>query len=318
MAAIFLYLALRGLDWSSFAEVLGRTNYFIVALIIFWSSGSYLLRAVRWRVLLSGQSPLSVSSVFWANMTGYLGNLVLPARAGELVRAVYVARKDAVPVAFALAAGITERVVDLAALVLIGVVSLRADGAVPGSMQEALDFFSLAALAGILFILFLPIIYPMLLRVVSNWGISKSSLGLRMLALLESFVNGLRGISRLQKATPFLIYTLLIWLMDGIGMTSLSLAMGGRLSLAQSFLLIAALGISSAIPATPGYVGVYQFVAVIVLTPLGFSRETSIAYILLVQAINLIVVLVWGGAGLWIGTRSLLDEQQPQTHEGMS
>ena len=39
------------------------------------------------------------------------------------------------------------------------------------------------------------------------------------------------------------------------------------------------MGLASALPSTPGYVGIYQFVAVSVLTPFGFSRTDAIAYI---------------------------------------
>ena len=53
------------------------------------------------------------------------------------------------------------------------------------------------------------------------------------------------------------------------------------------------------VPSTPGYVGVYQFVAVSILTPFGLSKTDAIAYILLFQAMNYLMVLLWGGIGLW-------------------
>jgi glycosyltransferase 2 family protein len=71
--------------------------------------------------------------------------------------------------------------------------------------------------------------------------------------------------------------------------------------------LIAALGLSSAAPSTPGYVGIYQFVAVTVLAPFGFARDEALAFILATQAVNVYaVVIVWGTLGLWsLGVRSL-------------
>jgi len=67
---------------------------------------------------------------------------------------------------------------------------------------------------------------------------------------------------------------------------------------AQAFILLAALGISSAIPSTPGYVGVYQFVAVAVLTPFGFSNSQAIAYILAFQANQYLGITIYGLIGL--------------------
>jgi hypothetical protein len=44
-------------------------------------------------------------------------------------------------------------------------------------------------------------------------------------------------------------------------------------------------------------VGVWQFVAIMVLTPFGFSRTTAITYIILFQALGYLVMGVWGSIG---------------------
>lgn len=51
---------------------------------------------------------------------------------------------------------------------------------------------------------------------------------------------------------------------------------------------------SSAAPSTPGYVGVYQFVAGTVLVPFGLSRDAALVYILAFQTITYGVVLFRG------------------------
>jgi uncharacterized membrane protein YbhN (UPF0104 family) len=56
--------------------------------------------------------------------------------------------------------------------------------------------------------------------------------------------------------------------------------------------------VGSALPSTPGYVGIYQFVAVTVLTPFGFSRADAIAFIVVAQALMYVVIGFWGAIGL--------------------
>jgi hypothetical protein len=63
--------------------------------------------------------------------------------------------------------------------------------------------------------------------------------------------------------------------------------------------LITGLGLGSALPSTPGYVGIYQFVAVSVLVPFGFSRTDAIAYILLAQALQYVIITALGLIGFW-------------------
>jgi uncharacterized membrane protein YbhN (UPF0104 family) len=65
-------------------------------------------------------------------------------------------------------------------------------------------------------------------------------------------------------------------------------------------LLLTGLGLSSALPSTPGYVGIYQFVAVTVLVPLGIAKAPALAFILLVQASGYVVTLLLGLPSMYI------------------
>ena len=72
-----------------------------------------------------------------------------------------------------------------------------------------------------------------------------------------------------------------------------------HLTFSVALLLLAGLGLGSALPATPGYVGIYQFVAVTVLPPFGIDRNAALAFILVAQALGYAVILVLGLFGLY-------------------
>jgi uncharacterized membrane protein YbhN (UPF0104 family) len=99
------------------------------------------------------------------------------------------------------------------------------------------------------------------------------------------------------RLAAFVALALVIWCIDALGTVIGCAALGLVISPSAALLLIAGLSMGSALPATPGYVGIYQFVAVTVLTPFGISREDAIAYILVTQALMYLVVGVWGTAG---------------------
>jgi glycosyltransferase 2 family protein len=63
-----------------------------------------------------------------------------------------------------------------------------------------------------------------------------------------------------------------------------SRAVGIDISFSVALLLLAGLGLGSALPAMPGYVGIYQFVAVTILPPFGIGRNAALAYVLVMQA----------------------------------
>jgi glycosyltransferase 2 family protein len=122
--------------------------------------------------------------------------------------------------------------------------------------------------------------------------------------VLAQAVLGLRAVQSVRRASGFVGLTAVIWLMDACSMMIVARAFALTLTLPQALLLLAALGLSSAAPSTPGYVGIYQFVAVTVLAPFGFSKAEALAFIIGAQAVTYMVVIVWGLLGLWnLGVR---------------
>lgn len=298
LAGFFLFLALRGLDWAGFATSIRTAKYWYLPLIFIWGSLTSGMRAIRWRVLLTTERDIPAKNVFWANMAGYLGNNILPARAGELIRAMYVGRENNIPASFALATGLVERFIDLLALILLGSVSLAFVGIVSGPFQVALKTLSVVAVVGIIGLALAPYIGNRLLNLVAGVPLLKTSAGKKLLEFADQFLRGIEALHHPKRITLFLLYTSMIWLMDGIGTILMAHALHFNLILSQSFVLLAGLGLSSAIPSTPGYVGVYQFVAINVLAPFGISSADALAFILFLQIINLLIVIVWGGAAM--------------------
>jgi uncharacterized membrane protein YbhN (UPF0104 family) len=93
--------------------------------------------------------------------------------------------------------------------------------------------------------------------------------------------------------------TAVIWFLDANSFIMAGLSVGISLTLPMACLLITGLGLGSALPSTPGYVGIFQFVAVEVLTPFGFPRAAVIAYMVLVQVMQYLTTGTWGLLALW-------------------
>lgn len=306
LAGLFLYFALRNLDWQVFFAAIKNARYSYLPIVMFLINFNYLFRALRWRGLLLSEKHISVSTVFFANMTGYLGNTVLPARAGEVMRAAYIARKESISASFIIATGITERLADLAALVIIGAASLFFVDAFPKSVQDALRSFAIVAVVGVIILFLLPRLHGFLSHILNSLSFLRESPRTKIQGAMIRFLEGVKVISYAQRGLPFIFFTALIWLLDGIGTMFFAMAFNESLNLIQALLFIAALGLSSAIPSTPGYVGVYQFVAVTVLAPFGIGRESALAMILVSQALNLLIVSLWGGLGFWFGSMGMI------------
>jgi uncharacterized membrane protein YbhN (UPF0104 family) len=112
--------------------------------------------------------------------------------------------------------------------------------------------------------------------------------------LIEHVLRGIKSFHNPSRLSGFLVLTGVIWFLDALTTIIGAKALSLNISFPNALLLIAGLGLGSALPSTPGYVGVWQFVAVNVLTPFGVTRTDAIAYILFYQALLYVVIGFWG------------------------
>jgi len=110
---------------------------------------------------------------------------------------------------------------------------------------------------------------------------------------------GLRVFHHAGRLLSFTLLTVLIWVMDAVSTMVASRGFEIHMTFPVALLLLAGMGLGSALPATPGYVGIYQFAAVTILPPFGIDRNAALAYILVAQALGYAVVLVLGLLGLY-------------------
>jgi len=305
IAIVLLYLSLRGLDWGIFWNTIKTGHYEFILLIIPILSFNYFVKALRWGILIRPAKTTPIPPIFWANMVGYLGNAYLPARAGELLRSAFLGQSSGLGTSFVLATALTERLLDVVALVLIGAISLLWQGNITPLLANAVRIMAIAGGVGLALMIAAPFQEALILRFIGRLPVPQKMISL-ISGQIARFLVGMRSLQNWRRLTLFIVLTLAVWLTDAFGSTIAARIISQTLNIGQAFVLLSALGLSSAIPSTPGSVGVYQFVAVIVLVPFGFSRAETLAFIIISQILNYIVISFWGLLGLWKINKSRL------------
>jgi glycosyltransferase 2 family protein len=319
LAGVLLYFSLRGVEWTTVWRTIAAAHWSILAAAGLMTCGSYFLRSIRWRILLNAESSLNVGTVFWANMAGYLGNNFLPARAGEVVRSVLVSKRSSLSKTYVLTTALSERLMDVIALVLWSSIVLLNVNPKPVWMEQLSRTMAIAAGCGVICVIVLPhaggVVKSLLQRIPLPGAIRTGLAG-----LVEQILLGLRAFHSWKRLTGFAVLTVAVWMVDAWATVISAHALGLRIDFAVALLLLTGMGLGSALPSTPGYIGIYQFVAVTVLTPFGMSRDDAVAYILVAQAGGYVVVLLLGLPGLYIlgrgGDRALAfpREKEPGSH----
>src|SRR6266568_4276655 len=100
-------------------QILKSTSMAWFALGLFTNFTALIFRTIRWRVLLDLDRPPPFYPTFFANTTGYMLSTVLPIRAGDVARPALLSRRTNVGFAVALGTVLTERIVDLVAIILV-------------------------------------------------------------------------------------------------------------------------------------------------------------------------------------------------------
>jgi uncharacterized protein (TIRG00374 family) len=297
LAAFFLYLAVRRVDWAETLATLRQGNLALLGLVMVVFTLSCITRALRWRVLLSAEKQLPLSMVFWSMMVGYLGNSYLPARAGEVIRAVMVGQRGGVSKSFALATALTERIADAVILVAVSAAALSLTTSLPEEILQAMRVMAAIGVLGAVLVFLAPRMSGLVHSVIRRLPLS-AALREKLDGFAGSFLTGAGALQHAGRLLQFSLFSVVLWSLDTVVGLLLARSFGLSINPAQIFILLAALGIASAIPSTPGYVGVYQFVAVAVLVPFGLSNSQAIAYILAFQGMQYLGITFWGLLGL--------------------
>ncbi len=273
-----------------------QIEYFLPAIVV--GLINFLIRSQRWGILIRAQKPVSTSTLFWACGTGYLGNNFLPFRAGEVIRSVTLGQKAGISKVYVFATAMTERVIDAIFLTLLALLLIPTLGSVPNWLLPVMRGVGILGFAALTVLFVAPRLRKVILSLLDHLPLPGSWRS-TFVDMVEQFLLGATSFQNPGRAALFLLFTCLIWVMDGIGMMIAARAFSMEIHLSQSLLLLVGLGLSSAIPSVPGYVGIYQFVAVTVLALFGYPKGQALAFILVVQAMNMLMTLAWGLIGLW-------------------
>ena len=221
----------------------------------------------------------------------------MPFRLGDVLRSIVLGQKTELSKVFTFATTITERVLDTLFLVLLGLILGVTLNELPVWLRPAMRVLCLLSFSALLLLLIAPRTESIIKRIIRFLPI-RNKLQENLIQFEDQFLIGARTFQNLKSTAIFFIFTCLIWLLDCIAMLITSKAFNIDLSIEQSLFLLVCLGLSSIIPSAPGNIGVYQFVATLVLSVFSISKDTALAYIIVVQGISMLLTLLWGLAGI--------------------
>ncbi|HTX79034.1 MAG TPA: lysylphosphatidylglycerol synthase transmembrane domain-containing protein, partial [Longilinea sp.] len=112
ISAVCLWWALHTLSLADLWQAILHADYWWILPGIAVYFIAVWVRAWRWHYLLRPIKKIKTGVMFPITCMGYMGNNIYPARAGEVLRAIVLKRKEGVSISASLATIIVERIFD--------------------------------------------------------------------------------------------------------------------------------------------------------------------------------------------------------------
>ena len=289
VSLVLLAIAFRGVNLAeltrAFREV--RPAWLVPALVTIFVR--FWVTAIRWQVLLRRVKPVSVHRLFGVTMIGFMANNVLPARMGEIVRAYALAKSESLPASLSFATIVLERVFDgftLLAFLVGGLLFLRPEPWLVWSAAASFCLY-LAVLGALLWLRGGRGLGPLLAWCPARFRD-------RATRLLDSFALGLDALSDRRGLWLVAGLSLVIWLVNAVGIWATFVAFSLDLPWHAPFLLLAIVAIALVLPSAPGYVGAFQVGTVVGLAVFSVPEATALSFSLLYHALNYVPITAVG------------------------
>lgn len=299
-----LYFAARRIEFAKITSDLKSLKIGFVLLAALVSMVALSIRAVRWHQVVRREKPFAFSNTFWATAIGYLANNILPARAGEVIRSVVLGVSSGIRKSLVLATALTERIIDAGVLLLMAVIMLQFTDKFPASIRDSW-YLLLPIVAGVLIAVFLSPFIEGLLHKIPQVMPANAGIKEKLRGLITGMLDGIRVFHNFRLLAVFLLTTVVIWCIDATVFIMLAYSLGSVLTVPQAIIFSAALGFASSIPSTPGFVGVFQAVAVLLLPVFGIPADRAFLLVSIMQLMGLATTGCLGGVGWFIMQRRI-------------
>ena len=290
---VVVFVALAG--YGDFKTVGARLasfplHYLSAALAL--AALNYTLRFFRWSYYLG---LLKIEVPFRLSLLVFLSGLALsltPGKVGELVKGYFLRNRAGVPLTSSIPAILMERLTDVIAIVLLGLIGLTL-------LPESIRWILLVVLifSGVFIYLLASHRSQMLfsLPLLRRWR--------------EDVEHSREGLRRLTAPKPMLISVglgLVAWLSEGLALWIIIKGLGADLSLVWTLPVYASATIAGAISTLPGGLIGTEGAMLALLQQGGVARDVAAAGTLLVRLVTL-----WFAVAIGLGALAMLNRFQP-------
>lgn len=301
ISAVFLYLALRGLDLVEVWYNIRTARYWwLIPGVAIYFFGVWA-RTWRWHYMLRPVKTVPLVRLFPIVCIGYMGNNIYPARIGEVIRAFVLRGTEGVSVSVSLATILVERIFDGVTMLLFVFVGLPLAPSIPGDWRRFVIIFSLLFF-GALGVFFAVAVSPRTAQRVYNWFIDHlvpTRFREPIRGFADRFMEGLAFLRSPRDVAMIFVTSLVVWLAETGKYWFVMHAFDFEVSFFVLMLMNGVVNLFTTIPSAPGYIGTFDEPGIEILKAFGVEGSIAAAYTLVLHAALWFPITALGVWFLW-------------------
>lgn len=295
------------IDWANVGIIISEINPFFLVASIIVTQFVFIFRALRLNIILS-QGIKFFKTVLRITILTFGVNNVLPARAGEILKAYLVSKKFNMTFVSAINTNVCERLSDMffmsvSAIVTIGIFTTSFYDPTVLSVTSKIKLLSYAGLAFLLAVIALSIVlknpsFKVFPRNVNNF-LNKEIFAFKKFLIKPTILGNAK----------MLIYGAAVWLCLCAGVYLLLRAFSIEVGFLTAVFIQVIVSFSVVLPQAPGYLGVFQIGCEFALRSFGVDSDTAKSFALILWVIQIIPVTITMAVMAIKGQKITVDKQ---------
>jgi len=262
LSILLLYLSLKDVKFYEIIDTVKKGDFRFVWIPVIFIILAAILSAIKWAKILGGD--VKFSETFVALFIGLFINNVLPARIGEVARGYAISKKKGISFTYALSTVLVDRFFDLIGLLLLTYIFL------PKSTLPPKVYQALYILIGFLILCSAMMIFmsrKQFAKIIAyRFAKTKKPRLFRIARRIMEVQENLARIHSPVNIASYIIIAFFQWLCMSIGLYFAVLTLNISIPFMYIPFVCALLNMGVAVPSSPGYVGIYQFLLVYLLS----------------------------------------------------
>jgi hypothetical protein len=319
LSALFLWLAVRGVHWGEAAAALRGANYLWVLLMLPVTVWTLFVRAQRWRVFLQAVGVPPLRPLVSATNIGFMANMILPLRIGEVIRPVLLSRRAKLPLSGVLASVLLERIFDMFTILFLFGVSVSIV-TVSDQVRQWGWMLSGLALAVAAVIVLIRLQEKLALRIARRLAdLLPEKVGDPAYGFAQGFVHALEMLDSPMAYVRAFAWSLYLWLAISLiyvfGFWAFHMDVP---ELRGALVMTTLVAIAVSVPSAPGFIGSFQLGCVLGLRIFGIDDSPALAFSLIVHLTQFVGVIGAGLYSLWVENISLREVEAAEAEDDRS